>query len=304
MSDEPNNDSSTSSEHLDSSTPSTPDTSFLPEYDYKNLVKSDGSFEENWHVNLTGDYEPAAKTAAQFKSLPEMAKAVYESRKALSQRDDSVRLPGPMASDEEVARYRDALGIPKEAKDYVLARPESIAEDAWDANLAADWAAVFHEVGVSPKQAEAIVAKQLQIEEARNTAWRAEEEGREAANIRQLQAIFGQETTAMMDLAKRTALGGGATADDIATNPAFNDPKVIEILAFYGRHAREDMLPSGESVTNTGGAAALAKRIATDPSHPEYAKYHAWDQEVREKVARLHAVAAQEEERLGLAARR
>lgn len=266
------------------STATTEDGGLPPSgYSYSSVVNDDGSFEPGWHENLDGDYAAAAKTVANYKTLPELAKGLYEARKALSQRDERVAVPGDNATPEQLAKYRDALGIPEKADDYKINRPDDLPEELWDASAVKTYQEAFHKLNIPPKAANELVNTYLQIERGRMEAMEAHRAGEIDRARKELQNEFGSELTKQLDLARRLAITAGVDPND----PAFNSPAVVKALAFAGRNMGEDrMISSGES-GGMNSSMAKAKDIAQNPQNPMHERYRNGDPDAVAYVTRL-----------------
>lgn len=72
--------------------------------------------------------EDARKFAERFTDLAALAKGGLDLRKASSQREGWVKLPGDKATDEEKAAWRKAVGLPEGPEGYGLALDKAEAE--------------------------------------------------------------------------------------------------------------------------------------------------------------------------------
>lgn len=252
-------------------------------YSFTSAIKDDGSFEAGWQDHLDGDYADAAKTAANYKTLPEMAKGLYEARKALSQRDERVAVPGADATPEQIAKYREALGVPEKYEEYPLNKPEDLPDDLWDEKAAAEYKELFHKLNVSPKAANEIVQTYLKMEQGRADLMQAQQAGDMERARKELQDEFGSELTKQLDLARRLALTAGVDPND----SAFNSPAVVKALAFAGRNMGEDRMVSSQDSGGMHSGMARAKDISQNPQNPMHERYIAGDKDVVDMVTRL-----------------
>lgn len=252
---------------------------------YHAAIKEDGSFEPGWQENLTGDYAAAAKTAANFKSVPELAKAYYEARKEISSRGESISVPNSESTPEQIDKYRKALGIPDTPEDYKLEKPEEVPDDLWDKSAADKYSEIFHRLNIPPAAAKELVNAQLEIEKGRAEVAEAAKMGEIDRARQDLQAEFGNEMTKQVDLARRIAITSGQDPND----PAFNNATVVKALAYAGRNMGEDRLVSANdsSITGAGSSMARAKDIAQNPQNPLHEKYLAGDPDAVSMVTRL-----------------
>jgi hypothetical protein len=243
-------------------------------------VNPDGSFTDDWTSNLTGDYEAAAKTAERYKSVPELAKAVYHARQQLSSKDERAYVPNGSATDEEVAKYREALGIPSDAAEYKIERPEGIPDEAWDDNLAASYGQLFHEQNIPPAAANALVAKHAEIEAQRAMAMEQQINDRREAGLEELRKEYGPDFQKQLDYARRMAVTAGVDPNA----EGFDSPAVVKALAYAGRNMREDSLVATGEVGGSSDASALAREIMNEPTHPEYEKFWSDHPATRKRV--------------------
>ncbi|MGA0207752.1 MAG: hypothetical protein ACO3LT_08185 [Ilumatobacteraceae bacterium] len=252
-------------------------------FSYSAAVKDDGAFEPGWHEHLDGDYAAAAKTVANYKTLPELAKGLYEARKALSQRDERVAVPGADATPEQIQKYREALGIPEKVEDYKIGKPEDVPDELWDENAANTYREVFHKLNIPPKAANELINTYIEIERGRQEAMVAHQQGELERARKELQSEFGSEMTKQLDLARRLAITAGVNPND----PAFNSPAVVKALAFAGRNMGEDRMVSSEDSGGLNSSMARAKDIAQNPNNPMHQKYLSGDPDTVAYVTRL-----------------
>lgn len=100
----------------------------------------------DWREGLDDDLK---KTADRFNSPEDALRSIQEFRK----RDSQVRVPSKDASEEEVAKYRKATGIPENAEGYEF--PEIAKEDLTEEIKVSreTWGKRFHEMGITKDQA-------------------------------------------------------------------------------------------------------------------------------------------------------
>lgn len=106
----------------------------------------------------------------RFNSLDDMAKAIVDLRK----RESTVRVPGKDASEDDLAAYHKAIGVPDDPAAYEFTVPDGHEPSEDDKAFQAHFGEVFHKAALSTDQAKAL-----------NAAWnefsaRAEDEIRKA----------------------------------------------------------------------------------------------------------------------------
>tara|TARA_R110002020_G_scaffold62956_1_gene167946 strand:+ start:1489 stop:2364 length:876 start_codon:yes stop_codon:yes gene_type:complete len=72
--------------------------------------------------------ESVKKLAERYTSPAALAKALSETQKDMHSR---IKVPGDDASDEDLAKYRKALGVPETADQYEIVAPEHLSEDVF-----------------------------------------------------------------------------------------------------------------------------------------------------------------------------
>jgi hypothetical protein len=143
----------------------------------------------DWRSGLTGDHASLAtdKTLANIRGKdfnevgPTLAKMVVESQKVIGKRNEGmIKVPGKDAKPEEIAAYREALGVPKVPSDYKVELPADAPPGPDGQPLAIDparferWSKMFHGNNMTNEQVNAVVAMSLQ-EEAKNQAAQREQ---------------------------------------------------------------------------------------------------------------------------------
>lgn len=122
--------------------------------------------------------------AGRYTTPADLAKAVKDMRSELSQR---IKIPGKKASEEEVAAYRKAIGVPEDASKYEFTLPEGKEATEADKAFQGKMAEVFHQANVSADQAKVL-----------NEAWNEMTAAAEAEQVRQMQA-YQEESRKALD---------------------------------------------------------------------------------------------------------
>lgn len=188
--------------------------------------------------------EDARKFAERFTDLAALAKGGLDLRKASSQREGWVKLPGDKATDEEKAAWRKAVGLPEGPEGYGLALDKAEAEaDPEAVDRFGRLLKVAFDNG-APKGAMAAIVEWYNSEnrtiatrelEAWNTAvaqgeqklrqqWGADYEANAALAARALQHFGGPDVLKLMEQAK-----------------VANHPDVMRMFAQIGRMTAESV---------------------------------------------------------------
>lgn len=191
-----------------------------------------------------------------------------------------VIVPGEKDGPEAHARFRAALGVPEKPDGYALAAPAGIPDGVWQPEAASAFAAVAHDAGLTPTQAQKLAtwwagaaaqaeatkgASAGETEAALRTEWGVAYDTKIEGAKRALREFGGDDLVAHLD---KTGLG--------------NDPAMVRAFARIGELVGEDR-PAGMGTGRRSGvltpADAKAERLklmAPDSNywnirHPEHA---------------------------------
>lgn len=118
------------------------------EVDGKNVAE----FPADWREKMSGGDEDILKVLQRYTDPKQAGKAIREQQKALSSRKPEIQKPGKDATEDQIAEFRKASGLPLAAEDYIknlsMGDGRSIGED--DRKLVLDFA---KEVGLSTEAA-------------------------------------------------------------------------------------------------------------------------------------------------------
>lgn len=126
-------------------------------------VKPDGTLNHANYEKLPEDVRYMKDTLSKYKTVEEMVRGVaniqtFAGKKGL--------IPLPDNAPPEVRAERKAVldsvnGVPKEAKDYGIARPADLPESQWDQGMADTFGKWAHENSVSPAAAKKLIELQI-----------------------------------------------------------------------------------------------------------------------------------------------
>ena len=215
------------------------------------LMGEDGEFTPEWYKQFE-ELQPYAATLGKFRRPEALAKsyAMLERMKGYPAVDDTRRM----------AAFRSAVGLPEQAADYAIPRPDNTPDELWDPALAASLSAVAYEYGVPP------LAMGALCETYSAEGRRMLDASREAQNAAiahadaELQQDWGRNYDANMRTVGSflTQLGSRAGVDvaGLATNPALRANADFARLMLAAASLLEE-----------------ARRIAGDPTHPLHEAY-------------------------------
>ncbi len=229
------------------------------------LLGEDGAFAPEWYGRFE-ELQPYAATLAKFRRPEALAKsyANLERLKGYPDPQDAARM----------AAFREAVGLPAEAGEYRLTRPEGTPDDIWDERLAGELARVAYEYGVPARAMEALSARYAaEGLQALEVCRRQQQEAIEQADA-ELQRDWGRSYEQNMDAvsAYLQELGSRAGVDvqALVENPALRtNADFARLMLVAAAQQQEAPLHRGEPTD----ARAEAHRIAHDPTHPLHEAY-------------------------------
>lgn len=246
------------------SVPEAPEAS-VPETPAQPIINSDGSFNEGWT-----DDEGLAK---RFTSLEGLTGAYRNMERMMS----TEKMPIPREdSPEDVWDYAyNRMGRPENASDYELEKPEDLAsEEMWDEDQVGQFKEFAHKLGLSQRQASALVKYQLDMTGQGLEQVRAGHEATLEAAQQDLAKDWGNDFDANLELAQKAA---NVLDPEIVEDPVLaNNPKLLKALAKVGQMMGEGRLKAGRDIMRPVvdvDAEIRAITIDEDPSNPWTAAY-------------------------------
>lgn len=115
--------------------------------------------DRNWRDQFVPEDDPEfAKTMERFKSPTDFTNSFKEAQSTI--RAGAHKVPGlpENATEEQIAAYRDELGIPEEAAGYLENLPEGLVIGEDDAAIAGEFLSALHAVNAPPEIAHAALA--------------------------------------------------------------------------------------------------------------------------------------------------
>lgn len=237
----------------------------LPEPTLPPITDADGAFAPDWFTRYD-ELQPYASTLSKFRTPAALAKSYANLE----------RLRGyPATADSpRMAAFRQAVGLPENAQEFALTRPENTPDELWDDALAASMAQVAYEYGVPAPAMAALCEHYAQ-------------EGRlalQAAHLQQQKALESAEAELRNDWGIRfdsnmQAIGStlrmlgersGVNVADLMENPALRaDADFARLMLAVSSLVDEAPMHAGSPLNGKDEA----YRIAHDPAHPLHEAY-------------------------------
>ncbi len=229
------------------------------------VMDADGAFTPEWYSRFE-ELQPYSATLGKFRRPEALAKsyALLERMKGYPDVADTRRM----------AAFRAAVGLPEQAADYAIPRPEDTPDELWNPELAAALSQVAHEYGV-PATAMGALCEKYASEGRRMLAGVREAE---AAAIAQADAELQQDWGRQYEDNMRTVgdflthLGTRAGVDvaELVSNPALRaNADFARIMLAAASMLEEAPLHAGAPMDSR----EEARRIASDPTHPLHEPY-------------------------------
>lgn len=197
----------------------------------------------NWRDEVAGDDDKFKSQLERFTTPQDFGKSFREAQQKIRSGELKQEPPGEDADEKDLAAYREANGIPLEAKGYLEKLPEGLVLGEDDLPIAERFAAALHAKHAPPEMMHALIQEydkfkqdeQDVLAEADHThreetedALRQEWQGDYRANLNLvgslLESTFGEEA--------KEQLMNGRYPDGRAF---MNDPKVLQGLADIAR---------------------------------------------------------------------
>lgn len=244
---------------------------------YKGLYGDDGKIDKaafdrlpdhlKQHKDVFSRYETVDALLAGFGNASSLA-----SKKQLT--------PLPPDAPANVRAERKALldgvnNVPKEAKDYGIARPEALPEEHWDGALADKFSAIAHKHSLSPEAVKEIMG--LQLEATQSQLQKGQQFETEFFTTQDKTfATEVQKRGVALDEANKLVNRAAATLGIDGKDPILKNASTRLALLRFTNLVSEDKLVKGDAADGMGGADLLAQArdIAGNPQNPKYKAYH------------------------------
>lgn len=221
------------------------------------LYTSEGGLSENYTDLLQehglGDL---TNTVAKYKSPEGLLKGAANLIGFAGKKVEGVVVPNEASTEQEVAEYRQAIGVPESPTAYDI-KPENMPEGmGWDDGLAGEWQEVFHEAGVTQEQAQKLSQAYSditnnQLDQANQTLELNAQSEMEAQRA-EVQKAWGDQYDAKMQAAVNMAGTMGFDLENPADMAAMRNPKVLNMLVDKHGSLQEGNMPRGGQPAPSG----------------------------------------------------
>ena len=246
------------------------------------FISPDGKLTAGWSkaLGLTQPADGVNPIEGKFTSVEALAKS-YAALEKMNGNQNKVAIPGKDASPEEVAAYRQKMGIPAKPEEYGLKMPEKIGDqpfpkELWNDDVAKSATELFHKLGITKEQAAALAEWNNTQGLAQFSGMKQQQETQIALAMDALKKEWGAHYTDKLATANEAAAVLGL---DKSTPHLTNDPAFIRALAKVG-----EMIGEKPAAGVRGGSHAPAdpsarinelRTIMTKPGYKNTAPGHA-----------------------------
>lgn len=203
------------------------------------LLGDDGTFVKGWTEQLDADIR-GEKCLQTFKDIKGMAKSLVNAQRMVGK--NKIAIPTDTSSESEWEAYYEAGGRPKTPQDYQIAKPKDVPDELFNADLVQEATILFHKLGLSKKQAQALV--EFNIGKA-SVAMKQQADAA-AATLKEVTEGLRKEWGAAYDqklhlgnAAIEQGAGGNAEFKDRLTAKFGNDPDFVRFAASLGEKFSE-----------------------------------------------------------------
>lgn len=243
---------------------------------YTDWLKPDGSFNAASYDRLPEDVRYVKDTLSKYRNPEELVRGIAHLQ-TLGGKKGLIPLPANAPKDA-IAERKSLLdsinGVPKEAKDYGMSRPQEWPEDHWNGKMVENLTTWAHKNSINPAALKELTDTQLgSLKEQL-----AQSAQQEQLAIASHDAEFSKQAALdriPLDRAKALAERGATALGLDLNNPEHATLfKIASVKMMALRHAQatgEDKFVAGEAAKGEGGdAEALYNDAMHNPANPLY----------------------------------
>lgn len=250
-------------------------------------VNPDGTFIADWTQKLPTEFDDVSRVGlGKYKNVQELAKAYRNVERMVGQK--GIVPLTPESTPEQVARYREAMGVPADPIKYaetVKPKVEVPPDVQWNDDIAQQYFEAAHRLNIPPDAMKELVQLNLKQREFEMKANLEAVANRKVEGVNLLRREWGANFDQNKKLAQRAAAYYGGDPED----PGFASLGMVKMWVRAMKDMEEGkFLNSGGSLpAGTGDFAAQAKDIQTNPKNQYYQRYRDGDADVQSMVRNL-----------------
>ena len=256
-------------------------------FDFRTLVGEDGKFVQGYHDKLPEKFREHATHFSKYGTPLQVLEHTLNLQQLLGSKANAVVIPGEGATPEQVATFREKLGVPELPSGYNIQKPDKLPEGVeWSQERVDSFTKLAHEISLTPQQ----VAK-LQEFDLNGQASQAQGFKEKLLHIEQTELSKqserltkewgnGPDFTKKKELAERAAITAGFSPEDLGANPIFRNADVVMAFARIGALMSEDTLAKGAAAGGYNNSQSEADDIIKNPNNPLHARYWKGEEDV------------------------
>jgi hypothetical protein len=242
-----------------------------------------GEFGEGWLDRLPDEFKNDKQILGQFKNPEALAKTLINQQRLLGKKADAIIMPNEKSSPEEWAAFNAKRGVP-ESPDAYSVKPKDLPQGAeWNESQAKEFNALAHKLGVTPAQAEQIMAFDLARSSQAAEAQAKQAQVEFEAGKKALGEAWGDKFDTNMAVVKRACQVTGLDPN----TKGLSDPAVVVALERFARMVSDDKIVNSDSTATFMAGAAKARDIQMNPQNQYHQRYVNGDKEINKLVLDL-----------------
>jgi len=247
------------------------------------IVDADGKLVDNWQSHAPKGYEDLVgdESLKTLKSVWDMGKSYVHIRKQVPL--DKTALPNDKWGDGEWSEWHKAGGRPDTAADYGIKRHEEIPEEAMTQDSIDGYQELFHKIGLSKKQVDAIGDHntELMLKQIRDMAQAQEDRNNQTSDgLRKLWGLAYDQNVHRGNVAieKDKDIEKDSAYKARLLEKVNKDPDLIRFASNMGYKFVEHKIVEDPGIPSPGDIQTQITELMSD------ARYHHIDPEVRQPL--------------------
>lgn len=198
-----------------------------------------------------------------INDIPSLAKSYVHAQSLVGA--DKVVLPKDNSSQEDWNNFFSKLGRPGKPEDYKLGRPESFPEQYYDNDMNQHMLKVFHETGLSERQAKNLHAKYMEYVNTRLTQTTQQQQQQSEQAIAALKQQYGADFNVRVAAAQRAIqrFGSPELVSYLDKSGLGNNPELIKLFSNVGMSLTESRA-DGSGDSSFGGVSPTQAQAELD----------------------------------------
>lgn len=194
-----------------------------------------------WKSQLAGDLQ-SQNVFDQFGTLNDFARSYLDIQSQYQQAQQAPRIPGAEASDEELAAFRQAMGIPDGPDGYEFQIENAPEEVSFD-----EFKQLAHELNLTADQAQRLAQWDIQRRASEQQASEAQRKASRDEALKHLQESHGEQWESKLEKALRLVerAGGAELRAELNDTGIGNNPKLIDTFIKIAEMTSDDGIVFG-----------------------------------------------------------